>query len=103
MLLAQLADKGLGVVTKSIVGEFTESIWLVSGIGGPGVRRKQHGGAQAVFIAPLDGLHNKFLVAGTASAGQKEVGRNVEGDGFAIKRLTALERVVGVGSKDMIS
>src|ERR1700722_12070896 len=103
MLLAQLPDKHLCVAAKSIVGELTESIRLAFGVVGPRVRRKQHGRAQAVFIAPLDGLHNKFLVAGAASAGEKEVGRNIEGDGLAIKRLSALERVVGVGCKDVIS
>jgi hypothetical protein len=61
-------------LTKSIVGEFTESIWLVFGVGRPGVRRKQHGRAHAVLIAPLDGLHDEFLVVGAASASQKEVG-----------------------------
>src|ERR1022692_2095419 len=98
-----MADKDLCVAAKRIVGKLTESIWLALGVGGPGVRRKQHGGAQPVLIAPLDGLHNEFLVAGAASASQKEVGRNIEGDGFAIKRLTALQRVIGVGRKDVIS
>jgi len=74
LLLAQIADKRLRVGTKSIGGELTEIIQLAFGIGGPGERRKQHGRAQAVFIAPLDGLYDEFLVAGAASPVKKKLG-----------------------------
>src|SRR5208337_202255 len=103
LLLAQLANKRPRVAAKRNVGELTESIRLAFGVGGPRVRRKQHGSAQAVFVAPLDGLYNKFPVAGAAPTSQKKVGRNIEGDGFAIKCLTTLERIEGVGCKDVIS
>src|SRR5271156_3442385 len=69
-LLGQTADKSLGVMTESIVRELTEPIRLAVGVVRPRVGRKQHGGAQAVRIGPLDCLNNKLLVAEAASSGQ---------------------------------
>src|ERR1700683_119316 len=103
MLLQQTAHKFPRVTTESVAGELAESLGLAVRIRGPGIRRKQHCGSQAAGVSPLNCLHDKLFVARSAPTGEKEVWRNVEGDGFAIQRLVPLERVERIGGEEVVS
>jgi hypothetical protein len=80
-----------------------EGLKLAGRIHRLGARRKQHGGAEAMRVPPLDGLHNKLLIARSAPTAQKEVWRNVRCDGIAIQRLIPLQFVVRIGRKDVVA